>query len=170
MNVGIGLIGCGAMGIYLAKLLLAVDNRLQIKGIYDPDERSIKSAMDIASGTAKIYQDYHELLAAPDIDWVMIASWNCYHKEQVIASFESGKDVFCQKPLATNLEDCVSMFQVWKKSGKIFSIGYTLRYSPHYRKIKQLIDERMIGDIISLELNETLDFNHVDILWAIGVY
>ena len=160
MNVGIGLIGCGAMGIYLAKLLLAVDNRLQIKGIYDPDERSIKSAMDLASGTAKIYQDYHELLAAPDIDWIMIASWNCYHKEQVIASFESGKDVFCQKPLATNLEDCVSMFQVWKKSGKIFSIGYTLRYSPHYRKIKQLIDERMIGDIISLELNETLDFNH----------
>jgi len=159
-KIGIGLIGCGSMGIYLAKLLLAVDDRLQIEGVYDPDERSVKKALNLSNGTAKIYPDYHELLAAPDLDWVMIASWNCYHREQVVAAFEAGKDVFCQKPLATNLDDCVAMSQAWQKSGKMFSIGFTLRYSPHYRKIKQLIDEGKIGDIISLEFNETLDFNH----------
>jgi predicted dehydrogenase len=78
----------------------------------------------------------------------------------VIAAFEAGKHVFCQKPLATNLKDCFHMSCAWQTSGKMFTIGFTLRYSPHYRKIKQLLEAETIGKIISLEFNETLDFNH----------
>ncbi|RLD10212.1 MAG: gfo/Idh/MocA family oxidoreductase, partial [Chlamydiae bacterium] len=103
---------------------------------------------------------YQKLVADPEIDWVMIASWNCYHKEQTVAAFEAGKNVFCQKPLATNIDDCKAMYDAWKKSGKMFNIGFTLRYSPHYRKIKELLNEGVVGKIISMEFNETLDFNH----------
>ena len=39
-------------------------------------------------------------------------------------------------------------------------VGFTLRYTPHYNKIKELLDEGVVGDIISLEFNETLGFNH----------
>jgi len=159
-QIGIGLIGCGSMGVALAKRLLEVDSRLKIKGIFDPDDRSIKNALSFFGGTAAIYQDYQELVNASDTDWVMIASWNCYHREQVIAAFEAGKHVFCQKPLATNLDDCIAMHRSWQRSGKMFNIGFTLRYSPHYRKIKQLLEDGIIGKIISLEFNETLDFNH----------
>jgi len=42
----------------------------------------------------------------------------------------------------------------------MFNIGFTLRYSPHYRKIKQIVAGGEIGQIISMEFNETLDFNH----------
>jgi predicted dehydrogenase len=90
----------------------------------------------------------------------MIASWNCFHREHTVAAFKAGKHVFCQKPLATNLADAMAMHRAWKKSGKMFNIGFTLRYSPHYRKIRQLIEEGAIGDLISMEFNETLDFNH----------
>lgn len=90
----------------------------------------------------------------------MIASWNDAHKEQTVAAFKAGKHVFCQKPLATSLKDCVAMYKAWKKSGKMFNIGFTLRYSPHYRKIKELLKSGKIGQIISMEFNETLDFNH----------
>jgi len=62
--------------------------------------------------------------------------------------------------LATTVEDCVAMRDAWKASGKQFIIGFTLRFSPHYRKIKELLDEGIVGDIISMEFNETLDFNH----------
>jgi len=77
-----------------------------------------------------------------------------------IAAFKAGKDVFCQKPIATNMNDSMAIIRAWKKSGKMFSIGFTLRYSPHYRKIKELLDKGAIGDIISMEFNETLEFNH----------
>jgi len=90
----------------------------------------------------------------------MIASWNCFHKEQVVKAFDAGKHVFCQKPLAMNVEDCAEMLESWKKSGKLFNLGFTLRYSPHYRKIKKLLQENAIGKIVSMEFNETLGFNH----------
>ena len=90
----------------------------------------------------------------------MIGSWNRFHREHAVAAFEAGKDVFCEKPLATNLDDCVAMARAWKKSGRLFSIGFTLRYSPHYRKVRELIAEGTVGDVVSLEFNETLHFCH----------
>jgi predicted dehydrogenase len=159
-SIGIGVIGCGVMGRLVVRELLKQSKKLEIKGLFDPDKRSIQAALDEFNPHAKVYKDYHSLVKSQDIDWVMIASWNCSHREQVIAAFQAGKNIFCQKPLATNVNDCLAMCRAWKKSGKMFNIGFTLRYSPHYRKIKELLDEGLVGEIISMEFNETLDFNH----------
>ena len=159
-NIKIGAIGCGGMGLVVIKLLLNVDKRLHLSAVYDPDERSVKKALEEIKPAPKVYDSYQALLADSEIDWVMIASWNCYHAEQTIAAFAAGKNVFCQKPLATNLDECKKMYDAWKKSGKLFNIGFTLRYSPHYRKLKKLISENAVGKIVSMEFNETLNFNH----------
>jgi predicted dehydrogenase len=94
------------------------------------------------------------------VQWVMIASWNCHHYDQTMAAFEAGKHVFCQKPLALSVEECVDIHHVWKQNELIFNIGFTLRYSSHYRKLQQIIANGHIGEVISMEFNETLDFNH----------
>ncbi len=159
-SVGIGMIGCGAMGRAVAREVLKQSERIKLHGLFDPENKSIQAALDELEPQAKVYEDYHSLVKSPEIDWVMIASWNCYHREQAIAAFEAGKDVFCQKPLATNINDCLAMCRAWKKSGRKFNIGFTLRYSPHYRKIKELLNNGIVGDIISMEFNETLSFNH----------
>jgi predicted dehydrogenase len=159
-SVGIGVIGCGSMGLNVVRELLKQSKNLEIKGLFDPDKGSIQAALDEFNPRAKVYKDYHSLVKSQDIDWVMIASWNCYHREQVIAAFQAGKDIFCQKPLATNMNDCLAMCRAWKKRGKMFNIGFTLRYSPHFRKIKELLDKGVVGDIISMEFNETLNFDH----------
>ena len=159
-DIGISVIGCGGMGMAIVKRLLAQDARLQVRAIYDPDPTSVEKALHHINTQPRMCGSYQEAIAAPDIDWVMIASWNCFHKEQTIAAFEAGKHVFCQKPLATNLADCVAMQDAWRRSGKLFNIGFTLRYSGHYRKIKQLLDSGAVGDIISFEFNEAIEFNH----------
>ena len=159
-KIKIGAIGCGGMGLMIIKELLAVNERLQLIGIYDPDERSTKKTLEEIKPQPKVYESYQSLVSEPEIEWVMIASWNNFHREQTVAAFEAGKHVFCQKPLATNIDDCKAMYEAWKKSGKMFNIGFTLRYSPHYRKIKELLNGGIVGKIISMEFNETLDFNH----------
>jgi len=159
-KINIGLIGCGTMGMITVNQLLAIDPKLHIYGIYDPDPRSVKNVLEQVQPKPEIYESYQQLLDEPEIDWVMIASWNCFHYEQVIAALKAGKNIFCQKPIAINLKECEEMYEVWAKSNKLFNVAFTLRYSPHYRKIKQLLDEKVIGDIISMEFNETLDFNH----------
>ncbi len=159
-TVNIGVIGCGGMGMSLLRKLLACDQRLRVTALFDPDSRSIAKARAELGDSPKVCADYHEIVSMPDIQWVMIASWNSRHCEQVVAAFEAGKHVFCQKPLALNLDECLRMLDAWQRSGKLFNIGFTLRYSPHYRKIKQLIADGNIGSLISMEFNETLDFNH----------
>ena len=159
-SVDIGVIGCGAMGMTIVDRLVKSDRRLRIAALYDPDKRSIDRALAELEPSPAVCSDYREIMDMPNVQWVMIASWNCHHCDQTIAAFEAGKHVFCQKPIALNVDECVRMMHAWKRSGKMFNIGFTLRYSPHYRKIKQLIMDGLIGKIISMEFNETLDFNH----------
>ncbi len=159
-TIGIGVIGCGAMGRDVLQELLPRDDRLQVVALHDPDPKSISQVQKLAGNSAVVCSRYEDLVNLPEVDWVMIASWNCHHCEQTVAAFEAGKDVFCQKPLALNLAECLLMKRAWEQSGKCFNIGFTLRYSPHYRKIQGLVAEGRIGQIISMEFNETLDFNH----------
>lgn len=159
-KIGVGMIGCGGMGRILAKMLAQKSPQLEIRGIFDPDPKSIASTLKDVSPSARVYKSYQSLVKSPEIDWVLIASWNCFHKAQTIAALRAGKDVFCQKPLATTFKNALAMNDAWKASGRMFLIGFTLRYSPHYRKIKELLASGAIGKIVSMEFNETLGFTH----------
>ncbi len=158
-QVGIGMIGCGMMGRPVARDVQRSNKRIAIRAIYDPDQRSIDASLKTFHPAPRICRDYHEVVNADDVDWVMIASWNAFHYEQALAALKAGKHIFCQKPLATNFEDCIKLKKAWETRKSSFIIGFTLRFSPHYRKIHRLIKENMIGDIVSMEFNETLDFD-----------
>ena len=157
-TVGIGLIGCGARLQWLFESLSDEKFTTKLVAICDPREEAIEQGLKKFNPQAKVCKDYRELVKDPAIDWVFIGSWNCFHREHAVAALEAGKHVFCEKPLATNLKDCLAMRDAWQKSGKIFFLGFTLRYSPLYTTIRQLLDEGAIGKIISMESNETLDF------------
>jgi predicted dehydrogenase len=160
MAVGVGMIGCGGMGIGIADRVLKQSPEIHLLGLYDPRQASIEATRKRLNTDAKVYDDYHDLLADDEIQWVLIASWNCFHHEQVLSAFDAGKHVFCQKPLAITAQECAEMYHRWKKTNLMFNIGFTLRYSPHYRKINELLRGGAIGKIVSFEFNETLDFNH----------
>jgi predicted dehydrogenase len=158
--VGIGIIGCGERILNVAKELFAQSEELKLVAIYDPSEEAVQQGRAALGSEAKAYADYHGVVNDPKVDWVIIGSWNCFHAEQSIAALQAGKNVFCEKPLATTLEDCLAIREAVNKSGKQFAIGFTLRYSPHCRKLKEIIDAGTIGKIISMEFNEMLPFNH----------
>ncbi|MFA5203672.1 MAG: Gfo/Idh/MocA family oxidoreductase [Lentisphaeria bacterium] len=159
-EIGIGVVGCGSMGRFLVKLLLEQEPRVKVRALFDPDPHSIAEARAEFGGGLPADDDYSAFLARPGLDWVMIASWNCFHKEQTLAAFAAGKHVFCQKPLATRFADCLEMRRAWQASGRQFVIGFTLRFSPHYRQLKAMLDAGAVGKLVSFEFNETLGFNH----------
>jgi predicted dehydrogenase len=165
-QIGIGMIGCGGMGRYVGKGVVALDPRLKIVALFDPNQGSIDNALKDFTSAPVVCKDYHTLVNMPEVQWVMIASWNCFHSDQAIAALKAGKHVFCQKPLAISMPECIGMLQAWKRSSALFNIGFTLRYSPHYRKIRQLIENGAIGQIVSMEFNETLGFLHGG--WIMG--
>jgi len=154
------MVGCGSRLRNILWELQKVTGDTEIVALYDPSESAIEGTKYAFNIDPTIYTEVDDLVRDSDVDWVLVGSWNCYHAEQVIRAFDAGKHVFCEKPLATTLEDCLAMREAWRRSGKLFTIGFTLRYSPHYIRIKEILDAGTIGDIISMEFNETLGFNH----------
>jgi predicted dehydrogenase len=159
-KINIGICGCSSRIKSLLNILPGLGDDLEIHGLYDPDKKRVSEFKEKFNTSAKSYDSYEEMLEDPSIHWVAISTWNSLHAEQTIAAFKAGKDVYCEKPLAINIDDCYAMRDAQIASGKKFMIGFTLRYSPHYRKIKEIIDSGAIGKIISLEFNENLDMNH----------
>jgi predicted dehydrogenase len=159
----IGVIGVGRRITDILQRLAANLPALQIVAWSDPDTASLDAARKklgpIATHTIDC-RSAEEVAGHADIEWIFIGSWNCFHAAQTILSFQARKNVFCEKPLALGLEEGAAMHRAWLESGKIFSLGLVLRYSPLYRLAKQFLETNCIGRLLSFEFNETLPFNH----------
>lgn len=161
-SIGFGVIGCGGRMRDLSRLLSQKDG-VHLAGAWDPDNGNrdiLIQVKDDWNVNARRYSNYRDLIDSPDISWVLVGSPNSYHAEHIIAAFDAGKHVFAEKPLATTEDDCVRILGAHRKSGKLFATGFTLRYSPLYRKAKELIEKGTIGKIVSVDATENLFPSH----------
>lgn len=111
--------------------------------------------------TAKAGQD-----VLPGFDGLFVCTLDETHVEIITALAPLGMHVMSEKPLATTLADCLRIYQSLKPLGQeqpatIFSVGHVLRYSPHNMLLKKLlVDENIIGDVISIEHTEPVGWWH----------
>lgn len=165
--VGVVVIGLGQRMCTLLRFLLLKHGRLvQIRAFCDDSPEAIQQGLehlklvtdvDFSGETVPTFTSHEELFAAGlDFSWVLIGSKNYLHKVHCVTAFEQGKHVFCEKPLATTLEDCVAIREAWQASGRLFSTGFVLRHASFYQKIKEILDSGKLGRIVSVEANETL--------------
>lgn len=159
-EVRVGIIGAGGRVRGLAGRVIAADSRICITAVYDPLDRSVAAAREMFGESVESFPSYQALLEKSGVDWVMIGSWNCFHRDQIVDSFGAGKHVFSEKPIAISLDECVDIGRAYAESDRRFIIGFTLRYSPHYRAVNGILESGAVGEIVSLEFNETLGFNH----------
>ncbi|KAM0148190.1 hypothetical protein ACHAQE_009946 [Botrytis cinerea] len=104
----------------------------------------------------------------PGIDAAFICVLDEMHKEVIVGLKPLGLHIMCEKPLATTLEDCVEIYRAMlpdyprnKLPDKIFSIGHVLRYSPHNMMLRKLLlEERVIGDVLSINHTEPVGWWH----------
>lgn len=96
------------------------------------------------------HADYRELLARRDVDAVLVLTPNFLHAEQSIAAAGAGKHVLCQKPLAMNLAEAGQMIAAARESGVTLMAAFVKRFWPYYVKVRQLIDQGVIGQVLSV--------------------
>lgn len=157
--VRIGVIGYGLRLQAVIGALRAATRDVAFPAVFDPSRDAVEAFRAGLNPAAEVCGSA-EQLAACDLDWVMIGSWNCHHADHAVAALEAGRHVFCEKPLALTIDDGLRIREAWRRSGRMFSLGFTLRYSPHYRKAQEIAAGGRLGRILSFEFNETLDFNH----------
>lgn len=96
---------------------------------------------------SKVFTDYKELLALPEIHSVSICTWNNSHAEISIAALDAGKNVLCEKPLCQTVEEALEVEKAVHRSGKLLQVGFVRRYSDNAQILKKFIEEGELGEI-----------------------
>lgn len=148
-KVRVGIIGCGgiAKNKHLPSLA-AVADQAEIVAFCDIIvERAHGHAALAGLPEARIYADYHDLLADADVDVVHICTPNVSHSEIAVAAFEAGKHVLCEKPMSHTAAEAQLMLDAWRKSGKKFTIGYQNRFRPEVQTLHATCENGEMGKI-----------------------
>ena len=146
--VKVGIIGCG--GIANGKHMPSLKTIPNVRMVAFCDiiiEKAQKAAKDYGTPDAKVYTDYKELLADPEIEVVHVLTPNREHADISIDALYAGKHVMCEKPMAKSAADAHRMLEAAKKTGKKLTIGYQHRQKEQSRYAKQYIDSGALGEI-----------------------
>ncbi|MBL8155342.1 MAG: Gfo/Idh/MocA family oxidoreductase [Anaerolineae bacterium] len=144
-RIGIGVIGLGRMGHVYGSFAASQHPDARLVAISDNRPEVMTEFADRISGL-KTYTDYHDLLADPNVQGVIVVTPTHTHREVVIAAAEAGKAIFCEKPTALTLAATDDMIAAVEKAGVMFQVGFMRRFDKAYAAAKQQIDAGAIGD------------------------
>ncbi len=165
----VGIIGCGRMASTMDDEKRTQPGRVPQPGVlaaaYGQAERTeVVAAADINRdrladfstrwGVGRLYADYRDMLQAESLDIVSVATHANLHAEMTVAAAEAGAQaVLCEKAMATSLRDADRMIDACRKSGTILSVLYHNRWDPLMVRVKELVREGTIGELISIAGN-----------------
>jgi predicted dehydrogenase len=161
--IGVGLIGTGFMGKCHALAWNSVGTVFgdtpEIKLVHLGEANSeLAERRAKEFGFAKASGDWRAVIADPEVDIVSITAQNQFHPEMAIEALNAGKHVWCEKPMAPAFAEAQAMTEAAKRSGKVAILGYNYIQSPAFRHIRQLIDEKIIGEVNLLRIEMDEDF------------
>ncbi|MCF0227006.1 MAG: Gfo/Idh/MocA family oxidoreductase [Methanobrevibacter sp.] len=145
-TINVGVIGVGAMGYNHARVYYKLENANLI-AVSDVSEKTLKKVCK--KYDAQGYSDYEELLKNPDIEVVSVCVPTTHHYNIVMEAINHGKHVLVEKPIAFTLDEAKEMIKAAKEKGVILATGHVERFNPAVQKAKELIENDVIGDIVS---------------------
>ncbi|GAM17160.1 hypothetical protein SAMD00019534_003350, partial [Acytostelium subglobosum LB1] len=161
-TVSLIVIGCGSRGYVYTLYAAEKPNRLKVAAVCDPIKfRREKMAKDFSLDSSMMYDDW-KAIAAKDkfADAVLIATPDQLHAEPTIAFANKGYHILVEKPMAVSQEDCDRMVAAAKNNNVIFAVCHVLRYTPYNLKIKSLIEEGYIGEVMNIQHLEPVGYYH----------
>ena len=135
-KVKIGIVGAGYIaGVHAG--VLARDERVQIVAVSDvAPEKAVQLA-----GCYSAIAVATPLEVLERCDAIFITTPNTQHVSWAIAAIETGRHVFCEKPLATTVADAQRVFEATQNSNRVFQVGHNRRFAPVYASLKRMLTE-----------------------------
>lgn len=140
-----GIIGAGRIGTLHAYNLAGNIRGAKVVAVMDAQLEAAQQLADDLGATA--LQDVHELINHPQVDAVLIGSPTSLHAEQIELAAEAGKAVFCEKPVALELERTLQAMQKVETHGVPFQIGFNRRFDRGIATIAEKIHSGAMGKV-----------------------
>lgn len=151
LHLSFGMIGIGMQGSVLLRESVAIPGVQCVAACDLYDERQVL-AKEIAGSDVRVTRRYQELLDNKDIQCLVVAVPDHWHRQIVIDAVSAGKDVYCEKPMSHSIADGAAMVKAVQASGRIVQVGSQTVSSAVYRKAKEIIASGGIGNVSLVEL------------------
>ena len=149
VNVGIAGLGRSGWNIH-AGIFKRLPEKYRVVAVADPMETRREEA--IKEFGCKAYPEFDGLIEDEDVELVVVATPSYLHASHTIKALSSGKNVVCEKPMATNLAEADAMIEAARKTGKILTIFQDSLFYPDYLKVKEVIESGKLGRIVLIKI------------------
>ena len=166
-----GFIGCGNV---TEKKSGPAFSKVEGSDVVAVMRRDINKAKDYARrhGVGKWYDNAADLINDPQVNAVYVATPPGSHAEHAIAAMRAGKPVYVEKPMAASYEECCRMNQVSAETGIPCFVAYYRRTLPYFLRVKQLIDDGLLGEISTVQIRFAIppyatDYDRENLSWRV---
>jgi len=149
VNVGISGLGRSGWDIH-ANALEKCSSMYNVVAVFDPLEERRKEAVNRFG--CRVYSDFNSLIRDEEVELVVVATPSHLHAPQTIEALKSGKNVVCEKPMATSLAEADEMIRTAKESGRILTVFQNKRYSPDFLRVKEIVRSGKLGRIVLVKI------------------
>lgn len=143
-RLNIGLIGTGRIGSLHTRNLVRRIPEANLSAVCDIRLDVARSVAE-ELGIRRVVRDYRELLAEKEIEAVVIASSTDTHAFMIKDAALAGKHIFCEKPLALNLQDIDEALAVVDRTGVKLQVGFNRRFDRSFRRVREIVASGQIG-------------------------
>ena len=146
-----GFIGCGAV---TEKKSGPAFSKVEGSDVVAVMRRDGQKAEDYARrhGIGKWYDKADDLINDPEVNAVYVATPPGSHLEYAVAAMKAGKPVYVEKPMAASYKECLQIYRISEETGIPCFVAYYRRTLPYFLRVKQLIDDGLLGDISTVQI------------------
>lgn len=156
------LVGCGFRGVsaYAVPLVEEYKDCATLEGVYDINRKRAEKVSQYTGIDVPVFDDFDKMLDTVNPDTVIITTKDCDHDNYIIRSLHHGCDVISEKPVTTTFEKALAIKKAMEETGKEVRVTFNMRFSPFFKRVKELISEGVIGDVLSVHFEWMLDTIH----------
>lgn len=166
-----GFIGCGEVTKHKSGPAFQKVEGSKVVAVMSRDGKKAKAYAQ-ERGIPKWYDDAQELIDDPEVNAVYIATPPSSHATYAIMAMKAGKPVYIEKPMAQTYEECARINRISRETGVPCFVAYYRRYLPYFIKVKELVEQGTIGNVINVQIRfaqppRDLDYNKENLPWRV---
>lgn len=158
----VAIIGTGSRGSFTwgQEVVKGYSDVVEIVGLCDHNRKRVAAAQTLIGTTAPTFTDFDRMIKETRPDRVIVTTPDGTHARYIIRAMELGCDVMSEKPLCTDEQQCQAILDAQKKTSKNLTVTFNARHGLKDKKVKELMLQKAIGEVISVDFHEYLDTSH----------
>lgn len=161
--IDVAIIGMGSRGWdAYGRTLKGLPDRVRITAIAEWDDRKRREAgRELGVCEQACFASAEELLEQERLaDVLFVCTQDQQHVDHAVPAMEKGYHILMEKPISPYVDKCRELLEVSRRTGRKVAVGHVLRYSPFYRKIKEILDGGTLGELMTIQGIENVGYWH----------